>query len=231
MRNSTILLAFITAFLLQACYDIDDNRRILVSGRIVDDIGNALGQIPVETRGNGNLLGTSVSDDQGNFSFTSLESNARDFTILLNPESAGDTLYTSIIYRNNPQASSDEPIEAVREQNLYDLGTVQLRQFAFLGLEIRRSTNASDTLYFNLQTTETFCEQFYTNDQLDSERANCFEQSIKSGDLLPEEQRLRASVRSVKRDTAVFRYRLNDQELQEVKIPINQYNTSYVFEF
>lgn len=226
-----LVYSFIICFLLQSCYEIDDNRRVLVTGRTVDDTGHSLQGILIESRGGGRLLGTSVSDAEGNFSFTSLESNAQDFTILLNPEPANDTIYTSVAYRNNPQASTDERIESGREQNLYDLGTVPLRTLAYLDVEIKRTSNTQDTLYYDLQTTEALCEQFYTNDQLDTERANCFEQKAGSGSFFPEETSIQISSRTVQRDTAILSYRFNNQEPQAVKIPIDQYNTNYVFEF
>lgn len=37
-----LLIAFILSLLLQGCYDIEDNRRVLVTGNLVDENGTPI---------------------------------------------------------------------------------------------------------------------------------------------------------------------------------------------
>lgn len=67
-----LLIAFILSLLLQGCYDIDDNRRVLVTGNLVDENGTPITGVNVESRGGGTVLGFSTSDETGDFSFTSI---------------------------------------------------------------------------------------------------------------------------------------------------------------
>ncbi len=73
MRNLSVLGIFILLILASSCQTrIEDNRRILVSGKLQDENGEAISNINIISGDEFTQLGTGLSDAQGDFSLTSL---------------------------------------------------------------------------------------------------------------------------------------------------------------
>jgi len=230
-KITSILIAFALILFLQGCYDIDNNRRVLVTGNLVDENGSPISGITVESRGSGTVLGFNTSDESGDFSFTSIESNASDFSIYVNPETAQDTLNASLTYTNQ-ENFSESPIENYkRSQNLYDLGNVTLRQIAFLEIVVNRTSGTLDTLNYTVKISEAFCQNYFAEEKIDTLRSRCFYKEEHSGSLLSESEDLELGYKTLKNSNAIFTYSMNSGKKEHIIIPIDQYNTRYVFEF
>lgn len=223
-------LLILSCAFLQSCYDIDDNRRVLVIGSTGDRFGFPIEGIAVEARGNSSVLGSAISNENGNFEFTSLESTTEDFSIYINPEITGDTLYASPVYINLDETSM--PIgnrKNRRSQNLYDLGMVKLPKLAFFEIIINRST-LQDTLTYTLEFPGIVCQNYFIEDKLDTMRSECFSLTQRSGTLLPGDQNLELGYRSLKDSAVVFSYHINSAPTQQATILLDKYSTRYVID-
>ncbi len=201
-----LLTAFILCLLLQSCYDIDDNRRVLVTGNLVDNNGAPISGITVESRGSSTVLGFNTSDENGDFSFTSLESNAGDFSIYIHPESERDTLYTSLIYTNEENISESSIEDNKRGQKAYDLGNVTLPKFAFLEIAVNRTSKTQDTLNYTLTISDAYCQNYFVEEKIDTLRSRCFNKEARRGRILPESEDLKLGYRTLKNSSAIFTY-------------------------
>jgi hypothetical protein len=233
MSKATFLFAvfLLVCLFLQSCYDIDNNRRVLVTGNLVDENGDPVSGITVESRGSNTVLGFHTSEENGDFSFTSIESNASDFSIYINPEIAQDTLYASSTYINQENFSESPVDNHKRSQNLYDLGNVTLRQIGFLEIAVNRTSGTLDTLNYTINFSETSCQNYFGEEQIDTLRSLCFIKVERGGSILPESEDLKIYHKTLKNSSAIFTYRINNGKKEQVIIPIDQYNTRYVFEF
>ena len=73
MRNLSVLSIFILLILSSSCQTrIEDNRRILITGKLQDENGEAISNINIISGDEFTQLGTGLSDAQGDFSLTSL---------------------------------------------------------------------------------------------------------------------------------------------------------------
>lgn len=73
MKNTLALFYFAIFFSFSSCATkIEDNRRILVTGKLQDENGEAISNINIISGDEFTQLGTGVSDEQGDFSLTSL---------------------------------------------------------------------------------------------------------------------------------------------------------------
>ena len=226
-------LSFALSFCIHGCYDIENNRRVAVMGSLVNDTGDPIKGILIQSSGNDNVLGHATSDESGMFSFTSLESNAGDFSIDINPNYSRDTLYLPISYINGYRSTlvALDAYNGNRSQNSYDLGTIQLRRPAYLDLMIKRTSTANDTLHWTVTLPENFCENYFLKSNIDTTRTRCFASFTQSGTLKPGDEDQNPGFGTIKNAAAIFEYTINSGAHQRISIPISQYNTSYVFEF
>ncbi len=235
MHKNTILLftiAFALSFLLYSCIDVEDNRRVQVLGTLVNDSGVPVPGILIQSSGESTTLGAAVSNENGNFRFTSLESTANDFSIQINQEFSGDTLYTPIKYINGQTSPSSSDLNTgKRSQNLYDLGTVNLRQIAYFDLNIKRTSSSKDTLRYTIKIPEAYCENYFSKGEINTTRTRCFATVTQTGTLKPGEEDQTPGFRTIKNTEAIFDYTINSGTVQHITIPILQYKTTYVFEF
>ena len=226
-------IAFALSFCLHGCYKIENNRRVAVMGSLVDDSGNPVSGILVQSSGDHTLLGSATSDEFGMFSFASLESNADDFSIAINPEPARDTLYPPITYINSYifKAPSIVPKRGKRTQNSYDLGKIHLRRQAYLDLNIKKTSTANDTLHWRVTIPDSYCENYFSKGVIDTTRTRCFATLTQTGTIKPGDEDQNPGFGTIKNAEAIFDYTINSCAPQTITIPISQYRTNYVFEF
>lgn len=88
MRNFFfIFLAFGLFTLFCHCsFDIANNQRILVTGRFIDYSGNPIPGIEVSNVSQHNILGSSLSDNNGAYQFYSIVSRNHESSVVVNRE-------------------------------------------------------------------------------------------------------------------------------------------------
>jgi len=231
LKNTFIFFCVVVSFMtLQGCNDIDDNRRVLVTGNLVNDAGNPIEGIAVEARGNSTVLGKATSDEYGAFNFTSIESNAKDYSIYINAEPDQDSTYATARYVNNDApANSTEDNTIKRDQNLYDLGTVVLRQVQRFKFEIIKNPATKDTLNYTFTITEANCTVSLSDIEMNDAHLDCFTDYTISGEILPEDNSYSTDFKTLLNTEATFSYRINQGITHEISIPIRELTLGYGF--
>lgn len=131
--KSIFLLFFIGSFFFQ-CTDIENDRRLLVRGNITTSNNEALANLQVQTTAGGAVLGSSVSDELGNFEFISLvtgmslQVEVPENFQLTNDE--GSTMFRSFFV----------PISNI-ENNLLELDKIRIYPFAKVKFNFLRQEN------------------------------------------------------------------------------------------
>lgn len=131
--KSIFLLFFIGLFFFQ-CTDIQNDRRLLVRGNITTSNNEALANLQVQTTAGGAVLGSSVSDELGNFEFISLvtgmslQVEVPENFQLTNDE--GSTMFRSFFV----------PISNI-ENNLLELDKIRIYPFAKVKFNFLRQEN------------------------------------------------------------------------------------------
>lgn len=224
-----LALCALAVFSYNCAFDIEDNTRVLVKGTLVDSQGNPLQDILVSSKGDDNNLGSQLSQADGTFEYTSLESN-RVYDIFINEQNffsgsgvIGNTDFQQIKYSNVTASGS-------RKRDVYDLGTLTLFQRATLLLQINKTSSGNAVLQWELQFTDDRCS-FVTNDSDILEESFCNEtnevDNVQNNDRPDFEQ----SYETLLDTEATFNYTIDNGPLQSIQIIINQENTDYVFEY
>lgn len=130
----SIFLLFFIGLLFFQCTDIENDRRLLVRGNISNANNEALPNLRVQTTAGGAVLGSSVSDEIGNFEFTtlvtgmSLQVEIPEIFQLTNDD--GSTMFRSFFV----------PIRDI-EDNLLELNKIRIYPFAKVKFNFLRQEN------------------------------------------------------------------------------------------
>ncbi|PHR12297.1 MAG: hypothetical protein COA40_08505 [Aequorivita sp.] len=219
-----LLLASMVLFI--ACLgddvDIDNNRRILVKGKIVDKEGNPLPDIIIVTSANSDPLGQTQSDASGNFRLISLDEEFDPLDVLINIDPFFylnvDYDYSSLAYRSSVH----------NDRLLYDLGTIILGDKAELNLTFNNLLGDENTLGYTIKYTPANCELPLN---VTNPPDNCDLAAIREGDLNPISENTTVSIESILGSTVLLEYSLNFEPVQTIEIPLTNLDTNYVFEY
>lgn len=178
MFKNSMLLLLIGVLLYNCTVQFDSNVRVESVGTVIDQNNAALANVnvgvytetgrftgfyPTIGANNQYLLGSGLSDENGNFSVVSLFDSDQDFFIFVD----GGTMYTSYIYSANTY-------EFQPENHLFNLGEVQLKKKAIVNLNISRTSAPGATIDLTINYKSPFCESVIVNGVLDEALSNCF---------------------------------------------------------
>jgi len=209
MKTTNLLFFIVLLLCFVSCLDtdVDDNVRVLVKGKIVDqDNSPVMGaKINVYTDANNSisnavLLGEGLSNVNGEFEITSLFGSNTLFytTVELNDA------YSSYRYRTNTSE--------FRPENLvFDLQTVELRQLSTFEYSIVRETEENSTLNYSIRYIDPFCLEVFEDGVLNEFQSLCYFESILNRSLdnnIPSVQN--AQLRVPLGSSIEFSYSIND---------------------
>lgn len=225
MNNRILCLCsiFCCLFFSACSFDVEKNRRVEVTGTVVNFTENPIANILIESKGDRHILGSTITNSEGQFSFTSLESDAQDFSIEINGNFnnfENDSPLTSFLYSNTS-------LSFERDRNDYYLGQITLAERAILAIDIRRTSSNNATINWSLTFSRANCSQIVEDYTLINDE--CYpEISIQSQE---DEINYTNTFDTVRFSNAIFEYSINNGATQQVQIPINDLNTTYEFEY
>lgn len=223
-KNLLRILLLFTVFTAVGCLgddvDIENNRRILVKGKIIDPQGVPIPNISVLTSGFGDELGRTSSDSDGNFKLISLDEQFDPLDIFINYENFTNTqdFYSSLAYY------SPEHTDRV----LYDMGTIVLGKRATLNLILKNSSGTEDILNYEIKFTPSLCELPLN---MTNPPENCDLSQNRSGSLSPSSENQPFYINSIQNSNVIFEYSINDGPTQTIEIPLTNEENTYVFEY
>ena len=216
-----------------------DNERLLFKGRVVDVQGNPRVNVSVEIFASRDffdpefsnssedaLLGTALTDANGNFSFVSLSPrNALNFYALVN--------FISVDVFTGQTPLVINGIDALERNDFtYDLGNLTVENIVNYDFDIERTTNTTDTLQYSLRfKPQINTIDFDVNNNMLPELLP-FPSLV--GELLPTENVVQENFRVRETDTIVLEYQLVNgsvQEMETLTIIVNESPENFLFRF
>ena len=225
-QNFFKILLLLTVLTTVSCLgddvDIENNRRLLVKGKITDTQGNALTNIGVVTSAFGDALGQTTTDAAGNFRLVSLDEQFDPLDIFINV----DNFYNQEINHTYSSRAYYSPQHVDRV--LYDLGTIVLGKRATLNFNLSNNTGDQNTMSYELLFTPSDCELPLN---VINPPDNCNLSESFSGALSPSSENQIIPVNSIQGSNVIFKYSLNSGPLQTIEIPLTNEDNTYVFEY
>ncbi len=230
-------------------FEVQDNARLVYSGRVVDAAGNPISNVRIYVEGfnySGNVfydfpyhkpgerLGANYTDESGNFKVVSLKAHGH---ILYVNYPASDAEYDRNggglgIVDSSSTSVKYTSVALINLKESRNVGQIELRKRAYLDFKIHQ-TNPMDTLHWGLIYTRPYCRNYYYGGFLSTEKSTCYESlplqyapTIKADN--PEFETRLSTIRGEKVE---FMYSINQQDWEQVYIPITQKYQTYVFEF
>lgn len=220
------ILFLLCAIITLSCFgddvDIQNNRRLLVKGKITDTQGKALPNISVITSSLGDVLGQTSTDASGNFKLVSLDEQFDPLDIFINVD---NFFIQDINYSYSSNAYySPEKVDRV----LYDLGTIVLGKRAILNFTFTNNPGDQNTLSYELIFTPSDCELPIN---VTDPPENCNLSESYSEFLTPSSENQTISINSIQGEDVIFKYSLNGNPTQTIEITLTNEENTYVFEY
>ncbi|GLB51788.1 hypothetical protein NBRC110019_08270 [Neptunitalea chrysea] len=201
-----------------------DNTRTYFEGTITDESGNPLENIPVTYKGGGLVLGYDYTDENGIYSFYSLETSSDSpcpYFKVNDINEAYDQSYSSYTYKEN----TDHQDRAL--STTYDIA---LKKIVQLEVSVIKISTSSDTyLDWTISFPDDSC--FEVNSTEDEYYNQCYSEHTASFSQTPTNPNTTETITTVSGETAQFSYSINDGAVTYIDIPLTQENTTYEFEY
>ena len=225
-QNFLKFLLLLTVLTTVSCLgddvDIENNRRLLIKGKVTDTQGNALPNIPVITSALGDALGQTTTDANGNFRLISLDEQFDPLDIFINV----DNFYNQQVnqYYSSRAYFSQQHVNRV----LYDMGSITLGKMAELKLTLNNNGGDQNTVSYEILYTPSACELPLN---VYNPPSDCNLSEMKTGSLMPSSENQIISIYSIQGENVVFNYSLNSGDTQTIEIPLTNASNTYVFEY
>ncbi|MCG2431318.1 carboxypeptidase-like regulatory domain-containing protein [Aequorivita xiaoshiensis] len=236
MRRKHLFQYFLLGMVLlfQSCeVDIMNDKRVLVTGTIVNSDNNPIPNISVRSQTTRNaILGEAISDENGQFEFTSLMSKPPyNFYIAVNSKPFGEIWYyhydTELIENIDYSAKAFYDETSNRNATTYNLGVIQLNKYAKLNLHINNIPGDTNTLEFKLDYDSAICRVDLNGNDFNQ----CEDEDFEFRFLDSEYSDIYMNVESQLGSTVDFIYKLNGEPEQSISIPLTNPENTYVFEY
>ena len=217
---------FALGLLLQGCFDnfeIEDNARLQVTGSVTMPNNASAGNIDVALFDENRVLNSATTTSNGTYNFISLRSNAPEYDLIINNVSS--EAFTKPVFK----------IFDTETTNI-DAPNVTLESKARLDLSLRRTSNTTENLLWELTYTSDRCIIFLDSpnpENTDSlELEGCYETESFTGTISSNDDMVTdRNVLTILGSEATLTYQLGNQAPETINIPINSTTTSYVLEY
>lgn len=230
IKNITLVLFII---LVSGCtVQFDRNVRVESSGKVIDEnnapipnifigVYTEAGRFSLTSNSDREyLLGSGTSNNQGDFSVTSLFDSDQDFFIFID----GEGTYTDYIYSAN--TFQFEP-----ENFRFNLNEVQLKTRAEAAFNITRTSPPGTTLELVINYQSPFCEAVFIDGVLDEDSSNCNRTESIFRTLDNDNPELTTTFNSFITGTIQFVYSINGGNHITENFVINQENYGIDFSY
>lgn len=209
---------------LVSCYDseIKSEKRIYITGLVMDTSGNPVPNITVGYLENDALLGYGITNDVGKYEFYSFDTYDSVYTLecnkILADFNSGYTEHAMEV------ATVNTIVGNYLEQDF------SIERVSVLDVSIIKTSTTNETVSCYVRYPEPLCNSFYEDTILQS--TDCFNE-IASEEvyLTPQVPEGSLNVTSVLGETAQLIYEFSDGVEHVVTISLDQENTSYVLEY
>ncbi|MGJ8665668.1 MAG: carboxypeptidase-like regulatory domain-containing protein [Patiriisocius sp.] len=227
MRNSTFLMLLL--FIFCSCggddFDVLSDVRLYTSGTVTDSQGTPLPGIDVAIKDGPRSLGSSETNAAGFFEFVAVKSNADFFDVEVN--TIENEELTGRLYRSFDTEVLD-----------LSLGTVVLKRAARLNLDIIKSSNTADDLFYSVRYVEPgegrICYETLTGINPDPNNGfEACEQTVIFDDEIVTNgtASARRNIISLLGEKVIFTYTLGTNNPVIVEIELTNTENNYEFEY
>lgn len=237
MKLNFIRSIFLSMLLIITSCDtsFESNSRLLVKGKVIDSDGNPVENAEISTytyRGTGffiypapagstkYLLGTNLSDANGDFSVISLYDDSSDFSIEIKAEGN----YSEYIYRTSTYDYTPDDF-------LLNLQEVTLNKLAEATISISRISGEGNSISYSLNYLYPTCIEVYEEGVLNSNETFCNYPSYISN-VLDDNMSDRVHALNVTQGSEItFTYSINNEpEITEI-LTVNEANYQFNFNY
>ena len=215
MKTKSFLFAFLLISLF-GCVDVEDNKRSHIKGKILDGLENPVRDITIKSEARYNL-GEDISDLQGNFDFTSLVSNAKYFKIKINERNSSSY--------NEEWCSVSYHFENKDLPNSFAFDTIRLNKKVNFHFKTER-VSSTEPVYVVVKTVKPDVEYAVNFSHLGFEKYQVFTKNIS-----PIEPDINESFEAVENTEVSIAYQIGNSATQQVNIPLNQSEVTYVLSY
>lgn len=243
-----VLLLFLTPLFLVSCgYDVENNRRIVFTGNLIDDAQNPIPNTLVYLEGrdfvggaflyssseDSHNLGEDYTNQVGKFQVVSLKSSTNILHINRPDNFYFDDNEGIITEYIEPTSLGFTSIDFVNVSGSMDLGELQLHRKATFNLKIAKVTTNNDSLKWQFSYTHASCYYFFENGILLEEESTCYENFADNYPQLQDisDPYFENTYQTIIGGTATFTYQINNETEQVIEFNIDEPQENYVFEF
>ncbi|MGJ8591642.1 MAG: hypothetical protein ACSHXF_03795 [Aquaticitalea sp.] len=221
----------ISLLFFQCGPDFQTNKRVLIKGQLLNDIGAPLEDIDVSAftlnendfQGNienGYLLGRNKSGSDGSIAVVCLLDVNSDFFIRVNG------LDNYIDYTYVFKTDLPEP-----ENLSIDIGTVTLRQKAEINVLFTRISPVGTSIDYTILYQNPYCVEVYEDDDLILEESSCYEEISMIDNFDGTNTNFTNGFMSLLGSTVTIIYSINNQPETTETFTIDQPNYTYEFSY
>jgi hypothetical protein len=225
MKSKLQLLLPVLLLTVFSCEDFEDNRRVLIKGRvsnISDFIGDEVRVLALidnsysEFSTDEDIIGRSVVDLNGDFEMTIPVPSKEEVHVTINPDFENSSFGKTQFDVEIPNAVFNDSIF----RNLVDLGEIEIQQRAILVLNFVDESPEVSTVSWQLSFSFASCNYIFDiNDTLVIDEF-CTQAFPSDGELTDESQSFEYS--SFQNYTATLEYTINNNATQILDIDLNE---------
>ncbi|SFU75006.1 hypothetical protein SAMN05216480_11921 [Pustulibacterium marinum] len=196
-------------------FDIENNRRILLHGTVVNYNDEPIENIKVSYVVDGSTLGYGRTNSNGFYEFYSLDSSD-DSAILKVNKSNSSTNYSS--YDRYLGDDRDSKTSFTYNVTLYDA--------ANLDIVLNNTSGTSSTINYQVMYPSATCS-FYEDEVEIYGASECFTNQVNNYD----ESNTHVQIRTLLNEEIQIVYTINDEEPQSISLVLTQSDTTYEIEY
>ncbi len=230
MKANHFFFILIILPLLLCCAEtqVDNNVRVLVEGRVVDQNNNPIENASIKVVTDAGFQGASpvtlaegFSNASGNFEMVSLFGSNSIFYIEVS--NGFDYSY----YEYFTSTSEFRPDDLT-----FNINTAILNKLSTFNYSIVRQSTLDTTINFSFRFNNPFCREFYSDGVLDENQNSCFEERLVSRNFNEDFTGTFERSFSVSQgDTVIFTYSINGGPEQEEILTIDSEEYDFQFEY
>lgn len=217
LRNLPLFSALFLLLFLISCQKIEDNKRFQIKGKISDGLENPVSDISITSNTSAYKLGEDISDFNGNFDFASVVPETRPFKFQFN-DRYGSTY-------NEEWSSATYHFENKDLDGFFELDTIQLNKKVDFHFETER-LSSNEPISIRVKTVKQDLEYAINFSNPGFDRFQYYNRNLDTND--PD---IKVSIETVENSEVKIEYRIGNGSNQEVIIPLNQSEVTYVLSY